>query len=517
MAITFPPLFETKAAEIVGTSVRMAELEAAQYRNDRRNECLDYYNNEILLEDGGADEYLKDYFRTWNGEKNIWEYPNFLILEHVPLTRQLVDAKARTYRDQPVRKYRKGEGEVQEADKYTQLLKSSGWFPMSKRVEQYTQLLGDVAVAVGLKDGKLYWQILTEYYPFFAEDDEIQLEPVGVLYPTALRDDDSAQLWAYIDAEKKVLVNQLGQTVKDEPNEYGVLNVFFPHRVKPVESFTLTPRVELIEANRALDVAMTTLNQMIRYNGYKQLVIKGDVKGQAGREFMLGMTQVLVITPGGAELQPADAMPLDMQANFQQHVDTLKFKIELAAQALNLAFEWRMEGGGVKSGRALEVQNVRDYDDRMTQIEIWDESIEQPLFNIVSAMSKRFGLGVEQGELVCDWPEPDNGFPDINAEIAWRKHLIETGVKNPVDLIMEENPDLDEEEAVAVLHKNLQMNRLLAAGGEVPEEQTILDILRGLDVETGAGNPGTPGGAGEVPGEGEGGRGGVAGALEAAE
>ncbi|HKZ42995.1 MAG TPA: hypothetical protein VJ044_18695, partial [Candidatus Hodarchaeales archaeon] len=431
---------------------------------------------------------------VWNGEQSKYEMPDGVILEHVPITKQLIDLKARVYLEQPERKVTgkkaptgsNGQDKKPvKAEKYTDLLKRSGWFSTSKRIEQYTQLLGDMACGVFLDEQAKLLQFLPilEYYPVFAEDDEIQINPIGIFYPSALRTTSGEQIWIYYDAEKKVKYSNGGNKIGEEPNNYGVFNFFFPCREKPVNSYLIPPRVPLILANQAIDVAMVSLNESMKRNGFKFLWGVGkDLK--ALTQLTLGKSRALMIDPSTAGDSPPSLNVLDMQVDFLQHVNAIKFKMESISQLMNMMVQWEM-GGTPQSGVAFRIQNVRDLDDRVSQTESVDEMTEQPLWKIVSAISKNFNLDVESGELIVDFPEPKMET-NVNDDIAREKHEIEIGKKNVIDFIMQDNPDLSQDEAEKMLAINLKMKKLVMnppTADTLSLEKMISDILEEKDVK----------------------------------
>ncbi|HKZ42830.1 MAG TPA: hypothetical protein VJ044_17835, partial [Candidatus Hodarchaeales archaeon] len=222
------PLFTSLVPKLIKEGLVLAETETLKLIRDRRRMCVDYYQGEVLAKDGGEDDYLKNYFRVWNGELNEYEMPDGVILEHVPITKQLIDLKARVYLEQPERKVTgkkaptgsNGQDKKPvKAEKYTDLLKRSGWFSTSKRIEQYTQLLGNMACGVFLDENTKLLQFLPilEHYPVFAEDDEIQIYPVGIFYPSALRTASGEQVWIYYDEDKKVKYSNEGNKIGEEP------------------------------------------------------------------------------------------------------------------------------------------------------------------------------------------------------------------------------------------------------------------------------------------------------------
>lgn len=480
------PMFTSIAAELVSQSVRMAEKESFQLLMARRKFCMDYYRDEVLAEDGGKDEYLKDLFTVFDKEQNKKVLPAHLVLEHIPLTKQIVDLKARIYKTQPERKV-EANGQVQKAENYTELLKASRFFSFSKQLERYTELLCDVACGVALNaEKKLVFTLCPEYYPFYADDDQLQLDPVAILYPSALRDrKDGSQVWVYWDKEVKITFNGMGAKQTEEPNTYGVFPFFFSHRERPVLSHFGTPLGSLADANQAVDVAITTLNEVLHYNGFKNLAIIGKTGEGSIASLQSGASRAIIVEQGDEGTNPPSVNVLDMQSDFQQHVNTVQAKMEWAANNRNMAFQWKVESGAVRSGRALEVSNARDFEDREAQVEIRDEMIEQPLYRIVAAISRKFNLKVEQSEkFVADFPEQESGFPSVSDEIAWRDHELLTGQKSEIDFMMEDNPDLTEEEAVKKWNNNRKLNS--RSQSVIMTDEEVLAILNDKDPEDGS-------------------------------
>ena len=461
------PLFKSTVAETMKELLARAEMETMAEMVGRRNFCLDFYHNDVLAEDGGDDGYLKDYFGYQKATGEM-VYKKYLVLEHVPLTEQLIDLKARNYREQPSRLV--GESE---AENYADLLRRSRWFSLSKRVEQYMQLLHDIAVGVFLAPDKqtLQFLVATEYYPIFDPEDPIGIDPIGIVYPTALRGSNGEVIYAYYDDEVYALTDKDGNTQTEEPNVYGVLPFFFPHRKHPVHNHFSTPRVSLATANQGIDVAVTALNALLHYNGFKQMVIRGVVNSESDDDpavtFALGNAQAIVLDPG-TDSAKSGVDVIDLQADFASHVETIKFKFELAAQGMNMNIQWKIEGGP-QSGASLQVQNSRDTEDRQSQLENLEDTIENPLFSIVSAISERFSLGVEKGELTVDWSDPES-YTSIQDEIAWQKHLLETGQATAVDLMLLNNPEMDPEAAKAKVEEVEEVKKRRAEAFGIPKQ-----------------------------------------------
>ena len=87
---TYNPLIQSTVEETLVLALRAAEEESFNYLRDRRQFCMDFYHNEVLMEDGGDNSYLKNYFGYQN-DQGTYTYREHLLLEHLPVTEQLID------------------------------------------------------------------------------------------------------------------------------------------------------------------------------------------------------------------------------------------------------------------------------------------------------------------------------------------------------------------------------------------------------------------------------------------
>jgi len=475
----FNPLIDSQVERALSMALRQAQDKSEEIFRDRRRMCLDFYMDRVLKEDNGSDSYIKEAFGVLDENENL-EYPSFLGLEHVPMTRKIVNKKAKVYKVQPIRKV-KGE----EAEGYSDLLYRSRFPSISKKIDQLTYLLNDTCVGLFVDpdmNDRVRFRLYNDFVPLFGPDDPFNPKAVVVL--TGWEAKGGKEVWAYYDEEKRILVDREGNRVEvegvesEQEHNYGTLPFIFPHYDEPVEHFFSTPRVGLVQANQAVDIAKTALNQLIKYNGFKQLVIIGDT-GDTASKFILGKSRALTITPGNApeQFQPS-AQTLDMQANFTEHVEALKFSMELAAHNANVNIRWRMEGGP-QSGVALKIQDLDDIEDRQQAIEVYQAYIEDAMYEKLLKYQEAKVLSgkIEKGtidEFHADFAEV--GYEETVDETASReKHELEIGVTNPLDLIKARNPDLDDEEAAAQYLRNRKLNGL---GGK--KELTLDGILEAL-------------------------------------
>ena len=474
---SFNPLIQSTVVDTLRLALRQAEDKSDEIFRVRRRTCVDYYFGRVLAEDNGDDAYIKESFRVLN-EKGTWEYPEFLGLEHIPLTRKIVNKKAKVYKTQPVRRVN---GNV--AEQYAALLAASNWSAFSKKVDQLSYLLNDLCVGVFVTPDKqrLLPRIYTEFIPLFDVQDPFT--PVAVVFPTSWTDSKGSQVWAYYDSEQMSLADAEGNPtsiagIEQGPHGFKVLPFLFPHYETPVEHFFGTPRVELINANQQVDVAKTSLNQVMKSQGFKQIVIVGDT-GDSVSRLVLGKSRALTLTPGNEPnaTQPS-ASVLDLQPDFIGHIEGIKFGMELAAFNANVNIRWKIEGGA-QSGVAMKIQDMDDLEDREQTVEVYQAYIERPLYDLVRAHRKSGMLNakVEDGEdFLADFSEV--AYPETVDETASReKHEIEANLTNPIRLLKQRNPDLTEDQAAKEYLVNRKVNSLSAKQGA----PALADILSALN------------------------------------
>lgn len=476
MRTIFSPIMRSTVESTLTMALKEAEVASEDIFRDRRRMCLDFYQNRVIREDGGEDGYLKEFFAV-RDERNQVEYPEFLGLEHVKLTEKIVNKKAKVYKTQP---HRLVDGKPAKA--YQELLKISGWHTQSKMIDRLTWLLSDIAVGIfqdPLDEERLIFRTYTDFIPLF--DPRDILSPVAVIVKTGWEGTSGEPVWAYYDDERVMLADNAGTPVEVEgveqgEHEYGTLPFIFPHKQEPVEQFFSTPEVGLVVANQQIDIGKTGLNQLLHYNGHKQLVIVGETKDI--KRFILGKARALTLSGNAAAEGPQpNAFVLDMEANFPGHIDAIKFGMELAAWESNVNIRWRIEGGP-PSGISLRIQDLDDLEDREDMIDVCKRYVEQPLYEkIVQYSSAIAGIPrVEKGELMVDFQEI--GYPETVDETASReKHELETDVTNPIELIRHRNPDLTEKQAAAQFLKNRRVNGLLRQGAA----PTMEDLMRALE------------------------------------
>lgn len=459
------------------------------------NEAAFALNREMLIDfycsqQTDQPRYLKDFFNREADPAKPGDYPHNLVLTQANITSKLIDKKAKNYITQPIRQI---DGQVD--DDYTQLLIDGGIKTSSKLVDRFTWLLGDHCVVVIADEDKKTLRFDNPFYyrPVFANGDNFN--PVGVMYPVGLMlnaDKQEVQAWVYWDELTHVYLEAESWDIipqADNPNnenEHGVFNALFTHRIKPFRSHWTKDAQDLLDTNRDINIALTSINNALRYVGFPILVAAGllpenaagagdEIKADTNKPAVkIGFDKILYVTsPVDGKTVSVDFLQPNVQ--WDQLVGIIKSRIELLSMTWNVDIRWEMSGN-LASGVALKILSIDNTDDLNEIQELYEEFFEVPLFKLVQKMGEKISWlpKVKGKTLTLDWGE--SGFVESPKEKSDRlASEFNMNLSNPIEEIKKDNPDLDDQSALMVYLKNARINKLLKSSQITSAE--ALDII----------------------------------------
>jgi hypothetical protein len=123
---------------------------------------------------------------------------------------------------------------------------------------------------------------------------------------------------------------------------------------------------------------------------------------------------------------------------------------------------------GSKDKATAESKNI-DRKDLIKQItkqeEIWKLNEENIFTTAICTYNRDNSKGLPQGlGLTIDYSDPEEAAADMEKKLNNWLVMIENNFKTPIDWIMDQNPDLNEEEAKMLYNKNAEFNK-----GDKPE------------------------------------------------
>lgn len=464
------------------------ELEE-MYRANRQ-QLMDFY----LAQQTDNEKYLRKYFDINTDPSKGAEYPHNLILSQVNLTAKIIDKKARAYRRQPVRLI-----DGKRSDEYDRLLLEGGIKSTAKLIDRFTWLLGDVCTMIIADESteRLRFDVPPYYRPFFDGDNTV--DPVAVMYPIGKVLGNKNELvsgWLYWDESHEILFEEgTWNVLSDKENVHRTFNAIFTHRIKPFKSHWTKDAQDVVDMNRDVNVALTSLNNAIRYHGFPILAGIGvDPKDAKNVKIRFDQMIAVAADPAGRTVNLQLLVP---SVNWEGMINTIKARIEMVTATWNVNIKWEISGT-IGSGIALKILDVDNSDDIEDVRELYEEFLEEPMLRRVQAIGKAVSWVKEipGRSIALDWPSEQT--VETEDERAKRMETdIKNNLSNPITEMIRQNPDLDQRSAVREYLRNLKINRMLASADAT--EEGVLAILRGpsekeideiIDRQEGAGEGG---------------------------
>jgi hypothetical protein len=365
-----------------------------------------------------------DYYQYSNTDKYIRNYFGGSLQEEIPLyttnlCKRIIKRISLVYKDAPVR---------QADDNYIDYSGRKDY--EMKQFERLHNLLGTIAVRIYYKNGKIYRMPILEYEPIFDMDDCIN--PIAIVYPlthpVSSKSSTEEDLFAYWSDEEHFLLNGKGEKVKvndEDINPYGVMPFVFLQPDTLVDEHWNTGAVDIAEANKQVDIAMTMLQHHIRSAG-GQFVISGRVDSN---NIEIGLNKVVVLEEGSMS-------NLNANTNITGIIEGIKFQLQNVASNHHLAFDFGVNGN--KSGVALKIENLELLESREDATEQFRE-IEKEMYNIESrVLEAETGLSLSP-DFSVDFTEVK--FPDPAQEMQEWEFKFKHGIADPIDFLMQNDPD----------------------------------------------------------------------------
>lgn len=237
---------------------------------------------------------------------------------------------------------------------------------------------------------------------------------------------------------------------------------------------------DLYDATVELCVLRTLQNARYRDSSFKQLVIDGDPENVPADQVMGNPARPIFVSEGTATV-------LDLQANLDALSAVVRERLQEIASAYGISpSAWALTGSErVQSGFSKKMDSAKvlgiNRDHRK-----WLLAAEQDLFRLVATGVERgvydlpelAGMPTE-AEFVVDFADPR--FEEEPLTQAKADALdIEMGKLSILDVLMRDNPDLTEEEALALLARNRMINERFAGTGAKEKGASVMEILAGL-------------------------------------
>ena len=334
----------------------------AEFQREREK-LLDAY------EGNNAEDLTKDYFK--NKEKAVQSsVPN--------ASQNLIDRAIRrrslVYKNEP--DYGK---DIKWPDGY---LPDKRW-RFFKGAERAANNIGTVLLRPKTVDEQMRYEWIWNYLPFFDED---PLEPTGIMYSVVAPSADISKSpeieWLWWSKDTLLLLDSNGKIKpqSDNPeniNKYGILPFVTVNVRMGREYWQWGYGKPLLDANTAINVALTEMRLGIRFTMMGQWVVTGPLDDT---KITKGVDQVIKL-PAGSTME-AIAPP----AKMAEAVQYIRTEYDNVFQNMGMKIKWA-DAGDAPSGISLKIEGIELLELRQDDVAIW-KNADAELYEIEQVVWK---------------------------------------------------------------------------------------------------------------------------------
>lgn len=382
-----------------------------------------------------------------------WSQPEDFRLFQVNLVRKITNKRAMVYKLAPVRTFEGMDQMVGEA-----IYQAMGANVTLKKANRLTKLLKTTVLQVGW-NGRPTLAVVTPNVLDAVADDPEHPDRIIITHPGAREVDTVYSDWT---AGGYVRRDYRGNPIvlagnPENVNPYGVLPFVPCFDTSPDDEFFLAGGDDLIEAQQAVNIALTNLWRAIELQSHGQAWASGV---PAGDTVDVGPTVAISLPENGKFGFAAPNTPIE------EVLKAIEFLIKQTAVANDLASNVFELDPKAESGAAKEAENRDLLEARQDDVELW-RGYETSLFEVVKAVVNTHTPGTipEGATLRVDFGEITESMSETERLDAYQRR-IDMGVWSPVDAMMADNPDIrTREDAMTALALRRDETSTLGIGG----------------------------------------------------
>lgn len=405
-------------SELLNDARMKSFIFASNKRKDETAKRLDYFHdeqNEYTL------EILGKHFSN----------PEKMQLVCLNVVKKVIRNLAQVYRDAPKRTV---EGTEKDQAIFEEIMDTSAMDVRMKQASRYAKLLKTIMLRPVWRNGRLDLDVLTgDVLDVATGDTPEDLQAVLVTHdPKTKSQEITYSRWT---AEKVETLDWRYRVTEEQPNPYGVIPFVPVFDYAPTSDFWLPGGADLISLQEAINSKLTDLLYVIRHQGFGVGYIKGSGMGGGLHEVdpgtLIGLPEDGEI---GFESQEAeiDAVLNAVEALIKQTAVTN------GLSAAILATDPSQASGVSKLADSKELTEMRQDDTALFR------RYEKQLFEIVRVVWNAHNPTrkiSDTAKLVIDFADLQPTVSPKEQAETWNL-LLDMGVVNSVDIIMERNPDL---------------------------------------------------------------------------
>lgn len=464
-------LFQSQAARFVEQSLVRAKWDAEAERMTEAANRLDLYSDDykqIILDTLKTLFHKDNYARLYlsvNGTQN--------------LLKRVINELSMVYKTEATRTL------SVESDRWDEIQAETDIDTRMKRVNRLTNLVNDIIIKVGIRGGKMAYDIITPDICSITQDPEDPTRIQSIMWlRTSVNTPSSSEVeYEYMDDLGYWLVLNKDFAIKQtyfDPSTYPykdaegrvVLPLVVVHRQHPECAFwDQDSGRDLYDAAVQMGVKMTLIDYYIKTASFKQPYVLGaDVPtGQ-----VMDVTTFLKVPVVDPNTHPEIGV-LDLQPQLPALIEALTYQLNSVINNYGISADMWTLSINEMSGRALKIKNRALLEQREEQIPTY-RAAEEDLFFVTRIVNNAHASYMgwetipEEAELEVDFAEVE--FPeDPVYELDLSIKKLECGLLSPGKFYQRDNPDItDEKEAEKAWVDNLNKTKALRQANPTLDE-----------------------------------------------
>jgi hypothetical protein len=315
-----------------------------------------------------------------------------------------------------------------------------------------------------------YTNEYTTAYVWVAGDvDGEDVENSGIICDDKIKVLEAGKVYRLRASEtEETIVEVTDNPYKDSDGRTVLPFVVFDKSYPVGTRFNFSDGNDLIDLNINVAISMVLLNQLVKYQSFKQPVITTTKPEELPRPLRLDPAAALVLGIGRDGAAPT-ATTLDLEGNALAFFDLIKQRILLTLGNYGISPENFTMSATPQSGFALKISNMGKLEIRQDQVDMY-RMAEKELFDVERTVWNTWApmLGEDiidtKAEFAIDFAELD--YPQSTAEWIQEKGFnLSHNLISELDMIRESNPDMTEEMAEAKYAENKATNQRNGAIG----------------------------------------------------
>lgn len=425
-------------------SIYQSKWDANQKTKERwlsdRLDALNYYN-------GRTREYVTPFF----SDSTLSKVP----VANINITKRIIDRISLCYQVAPIRNVTN--------DSYSDFVRDKDH--KLQRFERLVNLLELVLIKPRWRDGKLEYDIITDFEPEFGGDDP--MIPTAFTFPLQSRasvTNTDEQIWAYWSDTEYFMFNKSDNDKKinnnwNDENPYGIMPIIplFKNGRPETNYLDTDASLDLCQGNLAINCATTTAQANLMFQSFGYVWVSGEVDNNVLEVSPDKITKLQVDSNMGVVTPPDSINSIN---------EYIKTQYKLLAQNYHISTSFVDGGEQASSGVSLRLRNLELQESRKSSLEIY-KKFEQELFQLERIMILAH-TGTDIGELeLVDFSESVEILSDQEQRERDEFDLAK-GLIDEIDILTRRNPDWSREDAEEYLAERKKSNSTIKQKSDTP-------------------------------------------------